>query len=416
MISKSTNLYDRPILGKCFKYGLPGNCSSDCRATERKVNLTLREDEYDEEEENNEDNDGEEDDADMCHLESYSGSTENIISRDIVQHLKLPIEKHPTPKYKDEVVSEIVDIDACHILLGRPWEFDEQVEDLLKKGLIQENMSPCAVLALLVPKKDGSWRICVDRRAITKIIIAYHFPITRLNDMLDMLEGSKIFSKIDLRSGYHQIRIRPGDKWKMTFKTKDDLYECYSKSEKEHLRHLHEVLIASSQNKLHINLKKCNFLTKKLLFLGFIITSHGIRVDEEKVQRIKEWPKPQEVDHSLAQIKGKLTSTPLLALINFDKLFILECDTSMVGIGVVLSQEGKPVAFFNEKLSEARQKWSTYELEFYAIYRSHKADKQNKGADALSRRAELLVTLKTKVIEFEHLKYLFAEDDDFKQI
>ncbi|GJX43323.1 transposon ty3-I gag-pol polyprotein [Tanacetum coccineum] len=259
-------------------------------------------------------------------------------------------------------------------------------------------MSPCTVPALLVPKKDGSWRMCVDSRAINKITIAYRFPIPRL-DMLDMLEGSKIFSKIDLRSGYHQIRIRPCDEWKTAFKTKDGLYEwlvmpfglsnapstfsrlmnqvlkpfigsfvvvyfddilIYSKSEKEHLRHLREVLIALS---LYINLKKCNFLTDKISCCScFIITSHGIRVDEDKVRAIREWPKPQapitsvphetqhvssvgkEADEIFAQIKEKLTSAPPLVLPNFDKLF------TTLGLGLASINVGTWCPFHYHKI------------------------------------------------------------------
>ena len=427
-------------------------------------------------------------------------------------------------------------------------EIQRQVQELLDKGYVRESLSPCAVPVILVPKKDGTWRMCVDCRAINNITIRYRHPIPRLDDMLDELSGAIVFSKVDLRSGYHQIRMKLGDEWKTAFKTKFGLYEwlvmpfgltnapstfmrlmnevlrafigkfvvvyfddilIYSKSMDEHVDHMRAVFNALRDARLFGNLEKCTFCTDRVSFLGYVVTPQGIEVDQAKVEAIHGWPMPKTItqvrsflglagfyrrfvkdfstiaaplneltkkgvhfswgkvqEHAFNVLKDKLTHAPLLQLPDFNKTFELECDASGIGLGGVLLQEGKPVAYFSEKLSGSVLNYSTYDKELYALVRTletwqhylwpkefvihsdheslkhirsqgklnrrhakwvefiesfpyvikHKKGKENIIADALSRRYTLLNQLDYKIFGLETIKDQYVHDADFKDV
>lgn len=247
-------------------------------------------------------------------------------------------------------------------------ELQRQVNELLDTGLIRESMSPCAVPTLLVPKANGAYRMCIDSRTVNKMTIKYRFPIPRLDELLDQLHRSSVFSKIDLRSGYHQIRMRPGDGWTTSFKTRDCLYEwmvmpfglsnapskfmrlmnhifkpligqcvvvcfddilVFSQDVAHHLEHLRQVFTILREQKLYANGNKCCFLTSKVLFLGYLISGYYIRMDESKAATVTSWPLPTTI-HEVRSFLG---------LASFYRRFI--CNFSAIAAPITKCLKGK---------------------------------------------------------------------------
>ncbi|XP_027941093.1 uncharacterized protein LOC114194886 [Vigna unguiculata] len=231
-------------------------------------------------------------------------------------------------------------------------EIESQVQELLEKGWVQKSLSPCVVPVLLVPKKDGKWRMCCDCRAINNITIKYRHPIPRLDDMLDELHGSIMFSKIDLKSVYHQIRIKEGDEWKTAFKTKFGLYEWL-------------VMPFGLTNAPSTLMRLMNHVLREcignVIFLGFVLNKNGVHVDPTKIKAIQEWPTPKNGQH---------------------------------------------------KLNKRHAKWMEFLKQFPYVIK-YKKGKSNVVADALSRRHTLFSKLGAQILGFDHISKMYNQDSEF---
>ena len=213
-------------------------------------------------------------------------------------------------------------------------ELKKQLQELVDHGFVQPSKSPYGAPVLFVKKKDGSTRMCVDYRALNKITVKNKYPLPRVDELFDRLLGARYFSKIDLRSGYHQVRIHPDDVPKTAFRTRYGHYEfrvlpfgltnapatfmhlmqelfrpylddfvivflddilIYSRDKASHAKHVRQVLDILRKNKLYAKSSKCEFFRTEVEFLGHRISSEGIHVMQDKVRAIEEWPIPKSV-------------------------------------------------------------------------------------------------------------------------
>jgi hypothetical protein len=214
-------------------------------------------------------------------------------------------------------------------------ELKEQIKELVEKGFIHPSSSLWGAPVIFVPKKDVTQSLCVDYRALNEVTIKNKYPLPRIDDLFDQLRGGSVFTKIDLRSGYHQLKIRECDIPKTAFVSRYGLYEymvmsfgltnapanfmylmnkvfmeyldkfvvvfiddilVYSRSEEEHEEHLRLALQKLQENRLYAKLSKCEFWMKQVSFLGHIISMGGISVDPSKVQDVLSWNVPMSVD------------------------------------------------------------------------------------------------------------------------
>ncbi|KAL5828107.1 hypothetical protein ACOSQ4_019904 [Xanthoceras sorbifolium] len=323
------------------------------------------------------------------------------------------------------------------------------IPELLEKGFIRPSVSPWGAPVLFVKKKDGSMRLCIDYRQLNKLTIKNKYPLPRIDDLFDQLRGASVFSKIDLRSGYHQLRVKDSDIPKTAFRTRYGHYEfvvmpfglttapaafmdlmnrtfrpyldqfvvvfiddilIYSQSLEEHDRHLRIVLQTLREKKLYAKFSKCEFWLIEIAFLGHVVSVKGITADPKKIEAVMEWKPPKNVTEirsflglagyyrrfvkgfssiatpltkllhknvkfewnekcqiTFEKLKAMLVEAPILVQPVSGKDYVIYSDASHNGLGCVLTQEGKVVAYASRQLKTHEQNYPTHDLELTAI-------------------------------------------------
>ncbi|GKC51405.1 putative reverse transcriptase domain-containing protein, partial [Tanacetum coccineum] len=224
----------------------------------------------------------------------------------------------------------------------------------------------------LPPARQVKFQISISTSRNARV---NRYPLLRIDNLFDQLQGSRVYSKIDLRYGYHQLRVREEDIPKTAFRTRYGDYKFQSR--KEHEGHLRLILKLLKDEKLYAKFSKCEFWLSKVQFLGHVIDSEGIHVDPAKIESIKDWASPKTpteirqflglAEAAFLFLKQKLCSAPILALPEGSENFVVYCDASHKGLGTVLMQKEKVVAYASRQLKVHEKNYTTHDLELGAV-------------------------------------------------
>ncbi|RVW31634.1 Transposon Ty3-I Gag-Pol polyprotein [Vitis vinifera] len=279
-------------------------------------------------------------------------------------------------------------------------ELKTLLEELLSKGFVHPSTLPWGAPApvLFVKKKDGTLRLCIDYKKLNRVTMKNKYPLPRIDDLFVQLKGVKYFSKIDLRTGYHQLRVTKKDVPKTAFRTRYGHYEFLVMlfgSLDEHKQHLVTTLRTLRRHQLYGKLEKSEFRLTKVNFLSYVVSEARIAVDHAKVEVVQEWQRPTNV---FEELKQKLTTALVLTTPISGELFTVYCDASTVGLGCVLIQQGKVVAYVLRQLKQHKRNYPAHDLELAAV------------VFALKTRRHYLYREKFEVY-FDHksLKYVFTQ-------
>ncbi|GJY22336.1 putative reverse transcriptase domain-containing protein [Tanacetum coccineum] len=232
---------------------------------------------------------------------------------------------------------------------------------LLEKGFIRPSSSPWGAPVLFVKKKDGSFRMSIDYRKLNKLTVKNRYPLPRIDDLFDQLQGLSVYSKINLRSEYHQLRIKEEDIPITTFRTRYGHFEF-------------QVMPFGLTNMPAV------FMDLMNRFLGHVIDRNGVHVDPAKIEAIRNWAAPtitmemdkkyewgKEEEEAFQTPKQKLCSAPILVLPEGTKDFVVYCDASLKGYGDVLMQREKVIAYASRQLKVHEENYTTHDLELGAV-------------------------------------------------